>query len=81
MPLYLAVRRGPMVIHLSEHYGDAAPGATLFIRMTGIDAFNKELLDKRHGFARPGIETMDWGRQMTLNDPFGSRLRFCEQPD
>lgn len=58
-PLYLAVKRGPIVIHLSEHYGDASPGATLFIRMSGIDAFREELMAKRYGFARPGIDAMD----------------------
>ena len=81
MPLYLAVKRGPMVIHLSEHHGDASPGATLFVRMTGIDAFRAELMSKQYGFARPGIEDMPWGRQMQIADPFGNRLRFCEQPD
>jgi hypothetical protein len=80
-PLYLAVKRGPMVIHLSEHHGDATPGATLFIRMQGIREFQEGLLAQQYGFARPGLTEQPWGIEMTLADPFHNRLRFCEQPE
>ncbi|MDF3605756.1 glyoxalase superfamily protein [Paracoccus sp. DMF-8] len=29
---------------------------------------------------RPGLETVDWGREMTVIDPFMNRIRFCEGP-
>ena len=27
---------------------------------------------------RPGIEEVPWGKEMTVIDPFGNRIRFCE---
>lgn len=71
MPLYLAVERGGLVLHLSGHHGDASPGGTVHVRITGIDAFHAELGAKRHAHCR-------WGRELALTDPFGNRLRFLE---
>ena len=31
LPLYLGLRRDGLQVHLSEHHGDASPGATLFV--------------------------------------------------
>lgn len=78
-PWYAQVSRSGLKLHLSEHYGDATPGSTVFVPMEGIDTFNRELLDKAYPYARPGVEELDWGRQMQIADPFGNRLRFCEQ--
>lgn len=46
--------------------------------MTSIRAFQAELLAKGYGFARPGIQELPWGLVMEIADPFGNRLRFCE---
>jgi Glyoxalase superfamily protein len=78
LPLYLQISRAGLVLHLSEHHGDASPGACVFIRMTGLTAFHAELVAKAYTGARPQIAVMDWGRQMTLTDPFMNRLRFCD---
>lgn len=78
-PIYAQISRGRMVLHLSEHFGDATPGSTVFVPMTGIDAFQAELTARHYKYSRPQIEQMDWGRQMQIPDPFGNRLRFCEQ--
>ena len=37
MPLYLQVSRDSCVLHLSEHHGDACPGAALRIATEGLD--------------------------------------------
>lgn len=79
LPLYLGLERGGMQIHLSEHHGDASPGATTFVWMRGIRAFAKELNDKKYGFGRPGVEAQPWGDEMQVHDPFGNRIRFCEE--
>jgi catechol 2,3-dioxygenase-like lactoylglutathione lyase family enzyme len=79
MPLYMQVSRGKLVLHLSEHHGDASPGATEFIWMTGIDEFHKEILAKKYKNSRPGIRDVDWGREFEVPDPFGNRLRFCQR--
>lgn len=81
LPLYLQVSRDGCVLHLSEHHGDASPGAAIRIAAPQLDALHAELTARQYGFARPGIETMPWGnREMTLRDPFGNRLVFV-QPD
>lgn len=79
MPLYMAVDRGGLQLHLSEHHGDARPGSNSFIPTTNLRALHQELSDKRYAFNRPELERVPWGLQMQVNDPFGNRLRFCEQ--
>ena len=77
MPLYLQVSRDSCVLHLSEHHGDACPGATLRIATEDIDDLQRELQQKRYGYAHATIEAMPWGsRDMSLRDPFGNRLTF-----
>jgi len=77
-PLYMQVRRGGVMLHLSEHHGDACPGSTVFVPIEGIDALHAELMAKNYRYSRPGIETVDWGRQMRIADPFGNTLRLTE---
>ena len=79
MPLYMAVERGGLQVHLSEHHGDASPGSNAFIPMTNARAFHQELSDKHYASNRPGLQKMPWGLQVEVHDPFGNRLRFCEQ--
>jgi catechol 2,3-dioxygenase-like lactoylglutathione lyase family enzyme len=78
-PLYIQLSRGDLLIHLSEHHGDASPGTTCFCRMHGIAAFHAELIGKNYRNNRPGLEKQGWGLEVTVNDPFGNRIRFCEQ--
>lgn len=78
LPLYAQIRRDDLVIHLTGHHGDATPGSTLFIPMTGIETLHAELNARRYAHARPGIKHEGWGNVMEIADPFGNRLRFCE---
>ncbi|KVA15727.1 glyoxalase superfamily protein [Burkholderia ubonensis] len=78
LPLYAQIKRDSVVLHLSEHHGDSTPGSAAFVPVSDIDALHRELLEKNYTYARPGVETFDWGRQMQITDPFGNRLRFCE---
>lgn len=82
LPLYMQVRRGDCVLHLSEHHGDATPGAAVRIGVDDVDAYHKEL-DARQGYgARPGVQTMPYAmRDMAVTDPFGNRLIFCSPAD
>jgi catechol 2,3-dioxygenase-like lactoylglutathione lyase family enzyme len=80
LPLYMQISRGEIVLHLSEHYADSVPGSAIFIPTTNLEAFNKELLDKKYNYLRPGIVEQDWGmKEMHVIDPFGNRLRFAER--
>ncbi|ATQ73154.1 glyoxalase/bleomycin resistance/extradiol dioxygenase family protein [Massilia violaceinigra] len=80
MPLYMEIRRGELVIHLSEHHGDATPGSTIFVHLDDIDALHQELTAKEYAYARPGVDDLPWGRVMQVGDPFGNRIRFCQPP-
>jgi catechol 2,3-dioxygenase-like lactoylglutathione lyase family enzyme len=79
LPLYMGVERGALELHLSEHHGDASPGAHIRVETIGLDALHAELTEKRYGYYRPGIETMPWGRDMTVQDPFSNRITFTER--
>jgi catechol 2,3-dioxygenase-like lactoylglutathione lyase family enzyme len=76
LPLYMQVSRDQCILHLSEHHGDCSPGSAVRIETAEIDAFHAELAAKRYKYARPGIEEMPWGRDMSVHDPFGNRLTF-----
>ena len=78
-PLYAQVSRAGIILHVSEHHGDATPGSTAFVPIRGIDALHRELTGKRYPYGRPGIEQLPWGRVLETVDPFGNRLRFCER--
>lgn len=79
LPLYAQVSRSGLTLHLSEHHGDSTPGSAVFIPMGDIDALHQELSAKQYRYARPGVETVDWGKELNITDPFGNRLRFCQQ--
>ena len=81
LPLYAQVHRGDLVLHLSEHHGDATPGSAIFVRTTGVDDYQAELIARRYGYARPGVEDAPWGRLLQVTDPFCNRLTFCESRD
>ena len=79
-PLYMQLSKDQCVIHLSEHYGDSSPGASLRVNILGLERYQKELIKKEYRNARPGIEPMPWGtRDMVIADPFGNRLIFTEE--
>lgn len=78
LPLYMGIVREGLQLHLSEHHGDASPGATIFIPMQNIASFRDELHGKQYGYGRPEIVQQDWGEVMEVYDPFGNRLRFCQ---
>ena len=79
MPLYMQVSLGGLTLHLSEHHGDASPGSTVFLRVTGLAEYHVAISAKGYQYCRPGIETTFHGsRGMEVGDPFGNRLRFDE---
>ncbi len=77
-PVYLQVSRGDLVLHLSEHHGDATPGATVYVRAAGLADLAAELTSKHYPFLNPGVYTDELGTWLELTDPFGNRLRLHE---
>ena len=78
MPLYLGIRKGECRLHLSEHHGDAAPGARIRIPVDDVRAYAARLREEQFENARPGEpELMDWGSwEITVHDPSSNRLTF-----
>ncbi|KQV20777.1 glyoxalase [Rhizobium sp. Root1203] len=79
-PLYCQVSRSGMLLHLSEHSGDASPGARAFVPVTGVRAFQAELAAKQYRYMKPGVSEAPWGLEMEVIDPFNNRVTFCERP-
>jgi extradiol dioxygenase family protein len=79
LPLYMQISRGALVLHLSEHTGDAAPGGVVFLTLHGIDALHAELRAKGAEYVLPDVVREDWGKVLYLTDPSDNQLRFCEQ--
>jgi catechol 2,3-dioxygenase-like lactoylglutathione lyase family enzyme len=79
-PVYLEARRSGAVLHLSEHHGDASPGASVRILVADVMALHRELHERDYPYARPGIETEPWGLEVAVLDPFANRLVF-HQPN
>lgn len=76
-PLYMQIRLGEAVLHLSEHHGDATPGSAIRIECSDIDELLAALQAKEYRFANPGILDQSWGcREIILTDPFGNRVVF-----
>lgn len=79
-PVYMQVSRAGLTLHLSEHHGDSCPGSTVFVWMTGIEDFHSQLVEKKYGYNRPGLETTFYGAKLVqVHDPFGNRIRFNER--
>jgi len=83
LPLYMGIRKGDCVIHLSEHYGDATPGSAVRIPVDDVSAYMAELRAKAFGNARPGEpKKTPWGsREILITDPAGNRLTFWSEAE
>ena len=75
-PVYLQASRQGALLHLSEHHGDATPGATVRILVADVMGLHRELHDRDYRYARPGVETQPWGLEVSVLDPFANRLVF-----
>lgn len=62
---YMQVSRGHLVLHLSEHHGDACPGSAVSVEMQGLGEFHREIVRKNYKYNRPGLEHTP-GRQSAV---------------
>jgi hypothetical protein len=54
LPLYCQVSLGGCQLHLSEHHGDACPGASVRIETDELERYQQDLADKSYKYYRPG---------------------------
>ncbi|WP_439582523.1 glyoxalase superfamily protein [Dyadobacter bucti] len=79
-PLYMQISKDGLVLHLSEHHGDATPGAKIFIECSGVRELQKELNEKKYKYNRPGLVQEPWNAiSVTVVDPFMNRIAFNER--
>lgn len=79
-PLYMGLALSACRVHLTEHHGDACPGAHVRIQLDDIRRFLEVLQAKDYMHAKPGgPEATPWGTlEAAITDPFGNRLTFVE---
>lgn len=78
-PLFMGVRQGDCLLYLSEHHGDACPGAAVAIEVTGCKEYQERLLASDYRYAKPQGKASEWRTwETTITDPFGNRLTFFE---
>lgn len=80
-PLYIGLSRAGCALHLSEHHGDACPGAHVRIATDDVVSLAAALTAKEYRYAKPGPpQAMPWGSlELTVTDPFGNRLTFHQE--
>ncbi len=79
LPLYLRIVRDDARLDLSEHHGDGTPGTAVWIPVADVKALHAQLIAKRYGRARPGIDRdAPGGPTIDVIDPFGNVLRLCQ---
>jgi len=80
-PLYMGVSLSDCTLHLSEHHGDACPGAQIRIRCDDIARYLAMLAAKDYKFSKPGEpNATPWQTlEATIADPFGNRLTFVQE--
>ena len=69
MPYYVFLKRGDILLHLSEHKGDAKPDSLAYFYVDDIDTVAAEFGEK--------VKDQPWGcREIWISDPDGNRLRI-----
>jgi catechol 2,3-dioxygenase-like lactoylglutathione lyase family enzyme len=81
-PKYIQVSLRDIILHLSEHHGDAIPGSHIQINdFKDLKTYQKGLIDKKYKYGRPGLKVPGWNEKaitMTVYDPFGNKISFSE---
>jgi catechol 2,3-dioxygenase-like lactoylglutathione lyase family enzyme len=78
-PVFMQISRGDLAIYLSEHHGDATPGAHVYVSTAAVRQLHRELNDKKYRHNRPGLQEQEWGMtELTVTDPFANRITFGE---
>ncbi|HZZ52540.1 MAG TPA: glyoxalase superfamily protein [Pseudonocardia sp.] len=79
LPLYVRLSRGRARLDLSEHHGDGTPGTVVWIPVADATKLHAELRRTNYPSMRPGLDRdAPGGPTVTVIDPSGNTLRFCE---
>ena len=76
-PVYAGLTGFGVALHLSEHTGDCEPGGLISIEIEDLPALRARLA--AHGVDAPEPIDQPWKvREMTLTDPDGNKVTFCQ---
>ncbi len=50
-----------------------------FVPVSGVRAFQAELVDKNYRYMKPGVVGAPCGLEMQVVDPFNNRITFCKR--
>ena len=76
-PVYLQASRDGAVLHLSEHHGDASPGATARVLVDDVHAAARRAAPARLPLRQAGPRDRCRGAcEVTVLDPFANRIVF-----
>jgi uncharacterized glyoxalase superfamily protein PhnB len=79
-PVYLEIEKDGLIIHLSEHHGDGTPGTNVFVWCDGVEEFQKEIINKKYKYNKPGLEKTFYGSlAVKVIDPFHNQIIFNEK--
>jgi uncharacterized glyoxalase superfamily protein PhnB len=79
-PVYLEIEKDGLIIHLSEHHGDGTPGTNVFVWCNGVEEFQKEIINKKYKYNKPGLEKTFYGSlAVKVVDPFQNQIIFNEK--
>ena len=80
-PVFAEVSRDSLSLFLTEHAGDCQVGGAAYIIMDDIDAYYREIVARRVSVDDLPQDPPWGGREMSLLDPDGNRLRFATAVD
>lgn len=80
-PVFAAVSRDSLSLFLTEHAGDCQVGGAAYIILDDIDAFYREIVARGVSVIDPPDDAPWGGREMSVLDPDGNRLRFATAID
>lgn len=80
-PLYMGLKLRLAEFQLSEHHGDATPGARVRIETRDLVGYWRSLDAMDYRYAKPGPpHAQPWGESdLTIADPFGNKVTFFER--
>ena len=80
-PVFAQVTRDGLSLFLTEHAGDCQVGGAAYIIVDDVDALYREITARGVGVLEPPDDAPWGGREMSVIDPDGNRLRFATARD
>lgn len=80
-PVFAQVARDGLALFLTEHAGDCQVGGAAYIIVDDVDALFREFNARGVSVLEPPEDAPWGGREMSVLDPDGNRLRFATTGD